>query len=447
VPSGLDATVGPEVLIDAGRREEAREAVKRGHRQARDSGNVLFVMYSAVLEAKLALRLERDPAAARTALDAVEREHADHPYPLVFEPLDTWYGLALLLESEDAAALVRLRRAVEGMVVGDRLLELPTAAIYLAEAEWREGNEEGADRAADLALDAARRLGSNHVLLQALADFPAVVSRRIDAEPDADSAWHELDRALLAQGVTVQARVRASVHLIDFGRCTIVVDGEEVRPRIAKTYELLAYLVSRAPPRADRDELLDALFDGRSDHSTRAYLRQAVRWLRYVLPNPDALVVERGTVRLSDDLVVMADSTAFEAALAEAARLQVSDRLAATLDALAIYDQGDYLPGARSRWVDERRRDLAELATDARCVAADLAFAAERYDEAARLADQVLYADPFRETAWRLTMRISNALGDDDGVIRIYHACQRALADVGTGPSPSTRQLLERLRR
>jgi DNA-binding SARP family transcriptional activator len=447
VPFGLDATVGPEVLIDAGRREEAREAIERGRRLGRASGSLAFELYPAVLEAKLALRLDRDPAAARAALDPLERERAAHPYPLVFEPLDTWYGLALLLQSEDAAALARLRRAVASMVVGDRILELPTAAVYLAEAEWRAGHDEAADHAADLALDAAHRLRSNHVLLQALADFPAVASRRIDAEAGADSPWHDLGRALLAQGVAVEARVRAAVQLIEFGRSAIVVGGEEVRPRIAKTYELLAYLATRAARRAERDELLDVLFDGRSDESTRAYLRQAVRWLRHVLPEADALVVERGSVRLSDDVVIASESTRFEVQLAEAARLQGSDRLAATRDALAVYDRGAYLPGARSAWADKRRELLAQLAADARSEAAELAFAAERYDEAEKLADEVLSVEPFRETAWRLTMRIANVLGDNDGVIRAYHACERALAQVGTTPSPSTRGLLKRLRR
>ena len=40
-----------------------------------------------------------------------------------------------------------------------------------------------------------------------------------------------------------------------------------------------------------------------------------------------------------------------------------------------------------------------------------------------------------------------SALGDEDGVIRAYHACERAVAAIGTGPSPTTRDLLERLRR
>jgi DNA-binding SARP family transcriptional activator len=447
VPIGLDATVGPEVLIDAGRREEARAAIERGRRLALASGMIGFELYPQVLEAKLALRLDHDPEAARGALDRLERNRAPHPYPMVFEPADTWYGLALLLQSEDGAALARLRTAVEGMVVGDRMLELPTAAVYLAEAEWRAGNDEAADRAADLALDAARRLGSNHVLLQALADFPAVASRRIDAERNPDSPWHELGRALLAQGVAIEARVHASVQLMEFGRCAILVNGQEVRPRIAKAYELLAYLVSRPSPRAERDELLDALFDGRNDESTRAYLRQAVRWLRHVLPDAEALIVERGTFRLSDEVAVASESTRFEAALAEAARLQAGDRLADTRDALAIHDQGDYLPGVRSPWADDRRERLAQLAANARTDAAELAFAAERFDEAERLAEEVLQSEPFREAAWRLTMRIANALGDDDGVIRAYRACDQALARVGTAPSPSTHQLFQRLRR
>ena len=44
-------------------------------------------------------------------------------------------------------------------------------------------------------------------------------------------------------------------------------------------------------------------------------------------------------------------------------------------------------------------------------------------------------------------MRSANALGDEDGVIRAYQACERALAEVGTKPSATTRDLLERLRR
>jgi two-component SAPR family response regulator len=273
-----------------------------------------------------------------------------------------------------------------------------------------------------------------------------VASRRIDAEPGADSPWHELGRALIAQGIALATSVQASVELQEFGRRVILVNGQEARPRIAKTYELLAFLATRRPAQAKRDELLEALFEGRTDESARAYLRQAVHWLRQALP-ADAIVVEGGRVRLSDEVAITSESTRFESRLAEAARLQGDDRLAVTLETLRVYDRGEYLPGTRSAWADTRHQELADLATDARYEAAELAFAAGDHDLAQALAGQVLAADPFREAASRLLMRVSDTLGDEKGVIRAYHDCERSLAELGTTPSPSTRQLLERLRR
>jgi two-component SAPR family response regulator len=144
---------------------------------------------------------------------------------------------------------------------------------------------------------------------------------------------------------------------------------------------------------------------------------------------------------------VTGESTRLEARLVEAARLRGEERLEATLEALAICDRGEHLSGLRSAWTDERRRQLEELAADTRQEAARLALEADRYAEAQRLTDRVLDSDPFREGAWRLRMRIAGALGDDDGVIGAYRGCRRVLAQLGTTPSPSTRRLLERLRR
>jgi DNA-binding SARP family transcriptional activator len=165
-----------------------------------------------------------------------------------------------------------------------------------------------------------------------------------------------------------------------------------------------------------------------------------------VLPD-GGLIVQAGCLQLSDGVVISSESAQFESQLAEAARLRGSDRLTATLDALAIYDRGDYLPGARSAWADERHQRLADLATGARYEAAELAYAAGDYELARGQAERVLSADRFREPAWRLVMRIADALGNEQGVIRGYQECERALAELDTTPSPTTRQLLESLRR
>jgi DNA-binding SARP family transcriptional activator len=133
--------------------------------------------------------------------------------------------------------------------------------------------------------------------------------------------------------------------------------------------------------------------------------------------------------------------------LSEAARLQGEERLAATLDALELMERGEYLPGARTAWAEARRQELAALAADARFEAAELAFAAGRHREAERLVASVLRDDPFREAAWRLQMRLASAAGDEDRVIGAFRRCERALGELGTTPSGTTRHLLDALRR
>jgi DNA-binding SARP family transcriptional activator len=334
------------------------------------------------------------------------------------------------------------------MTAGDRLLELPTAAVYLSEARWRADDESGADAAADLAFETARAQGSNHHLLKALASFPSVVTRRLDAEPRADSPWHELGRALRAQDVAVDLPFAARVELHEFGEPAILVDGVTApRPRIAKSYALLAFLTTRPGAEATREDLLTALFDGRSDDSARAYLRQAIHQLREVLRDDVRLVSDAGGVALDGSVGVASESVRLETLLAEAARLQGVERLDATTRALAIAECGEYLAGIASAWVEERREHLALLVADARQDAAELAFAAGRYAEAERLVDAILEHDAFREAAHRLEMRIANAIGDEDRVIAAYRHCERVLGELGTTPSSTTRRLLETLRR
>lgn len=443
----MESFVGADVLLDAGRVDEARAALCRGRNLARASGSPAWVAFHDIAAAKLALRADRDTTSAVAALAGIDSDDAVKGYPLLREWAQTWQGLAMLLEDDDAAALSSLRVAVISMCAGGRILKLPTAAVYLAEAEWRAGNQDAADAAADVALDAARQQGSNHVLLQALTDFPAVVARRIDAEAHADSAWHAVGRALVAQGVAVGTRIPTTVNLVEFGRTAIIFDDTEVRPRIAKCYELLGFLAARNGIPVSRDELLNALFDARDDESARAYLRQTITGVRRLLPDDAMTTSKDGRIALSPDVVVGSESARLEAELAAALRLQGSELVDAAEHALAPMARGDYFPGVGSAWVDERRRRLAELAITARAAAADAAYVADRYWDAQRLAEAVLAADPLREAMWRTSMRVRSAAGDYDGVITTYAQCERALRAAGIRPTATTRTLLDQLRR
>lgn len=442
----VDAIIGPDVLLDAGRVNEARAALARAGKFIQANGSPILTGLHHIVAAKLALRADRDAANATEILAQIDRAGAG-AYSLISELAQTWRGFAALIEDHDDVALSSLRLAVAGMQAGHRILELPTAAVYLAEAEWRAGNQEAADCAADIALHASRQQGSNHVLLQALADFPAVVARRIDAEPHADSTWHGIGRALAAQGVAVGIRIPTAIELVEFGGTAIILNGQEVRPSLAKCYELLSFLAARNGVPATRDELLDALFDARADESARSYLRKTIIGVRRLLRTDALSVGDDGRVGLSPEVRLASESVRLEQDLASAARLQGSELISATEDALAPLQRGEYFPGVASAWTDDRRQHLAEAATTARAAAADAAYATDQYPHAQRLAEAVLVSDPLREATWRTLMRVRGAVGDYDGVITTYAQCEKALRAAGITPAPSTRSLLNQLRR
>ena len=246
-------------------------------------------------------------------------------------------------------------------------MELPTASVYLSEARWRVGDEDGADAAADLAHDAARRQGSNHYLLEALASFPSVVTRRLDSEPRADSQWHELGRALRSQDITVDLRLTARVELVEFGE---PVDSRRRHTGTAaeNRQELRT---ARLPdqPRPCRRRAVRSC-SGRCSTAARTTppapisARPCISFARSC-PARSGSCPSRAACRWRIRVIVSSESARLETLLAEAARLQGEQRIDATLRAIAIPDRGQYLPGLSSIWIEERRDRLA-LVADAR---------------------------------------------------------------------------------
>jgi len=442
------ALAGADLFIDLEDAEAARGAIQRGRKTVLEAGSFGYEMLLTLADAKLALRVEHDDERALALLRSVEEQLAEHPLVNAREACDTWFGLALLHAGRDQEARLRLQGALASMVDGHRYRDRPTAAVYLSEAEWRADNEDAADRAADLAIDAARYQGSNHILLQALSEFPAVLYRRLDSEQNPRSEWHALARALVLQNKRMRPplAVGLTIELRDFGTPQLIVDGSAARPRIGKSYLLLAVLAHARRRRISREELLSTMFgDHAGDEASRVYLRQAIHQLKSVLPE-NTLSSEQGNVELAESVLVTSDSELFELRLAEAVRQQGASRIAATQDAIALFDQGEFLQGIESDWVDTRRRELSELAVDARLDLADLAYAAGDLVAAERYVDAVLGVDLYREAAWRLRMQIAHGLGDEDGVVRAFSGCSEALAELHAEPSAATRKLLAALR-
>lgn len=443
----LTALLGPRLMLEVGDHTEAWRLLHEGRRRIRTTGSSMFETYSLLLEAEFELRLGKDPAAARDIL----RKLAAHPvgsrYTFLVEQRDMLTGLTELHSGDPGAAALHLRRAVKSMQRGERLLYLPSAALYLAEAEWRCGHEEASDVAAETAREAARTQGSEHILLTVLTEFPDILARRIDLEPGADSDWHQLGRALLVRGIQVPEAGIATVEIVEFGRTALLVDGVGVNPGLSKSFELLAYLANGDRDDVSRERLLDSLFDGRRDASTTAYLRQASLKLRKAVPDVLAVGSRPGVLRLSGTARVTTESRRLIGLLGEATAVRGDERLRLLLIALDIADRGAYLPTVTSVWAEDRRQRLDELVRSARLEAAEVAFTLGQLGQARRLAEQVVAADPYREAAWRLLMRLDAALGNHDGVIAAYRRCERALSEIGAQPSGAMVALLRDFRR
>ena len=154
----LHAMVGTQILIDLGRAGAAREAVMRGRELTHASGSLVFVMLNELIEAKMEIRLNRDPHAALAVLARLQDRHAAREYRFIGEAADVWTGLSRPRRcGEDQRALEHLEGAVATMTASDRILELPNrGGLPLRGARWRAGDEDGADAAADLAVTTPR---------------------------------------------------------------------------------------------------------------------------------------------------------------------------------------------------------------------------------------------------------------------------------------------------
>lgn len=442
----FEGTVGVELLLDLQQEQGAREALVKARKRIHESGSIVLDTVSRIIAAKLELRLRRSTGTAMAILGGFETSEEIASYRYLQEFIGIWTGCALLFDGRDEEAVVRLREVVSGMRLADRMLELATAAIYLAEAESRIGDEEAAAAAADLALKTATRQGSRYTVFQALADFPSVAARQIELESDPDGPWHDVGRSLSMRGEVRVLSPSPLLHLRDLGPPVLICDGEERRPRIAKSYALLAYLME-SDGHATRPELLEALFDARHDESTSAYLRQAAQTLRSAFPPGIELLREADMFVLRGADRIETDTIRLRARLSSAQTLIGERRLQAARAVLEEHRGAVYLPGVNCGWVESRRSEVAAMLISARIDTAVAAIQDSRYGFAEELLAETVEADPLREQAWRLLMRVSAAQGLDDHVIDVYRRCESALADVGLTPSSSTRLLMDGLRR
>src|SRR3954454_14182294 len=238
------------------------------------------------------------------------------------------------------------------------------------------------------------------------------------------------------------------------GRLLVEIDGEGLHGALPGRQGrlLFAYLVLNRDRPVRRDELVDALWsENGQPESAEALVRPPLSRLRKAL-GPGRL---EGRTELA---LVLPDDAWIDWEVAHAALARTREALGAgdhqtawqAANEAAEIASARLLPGLEADWIDERRRELADLRVEALEAAATAGAALGGADlpSAERAARAAGEAAPFRESARAALMEVLRAGGNIAEALRVYEDLRTVLRDeLGTTPGARVLALHERLLR
>ena len=243
------------------------------------------------------------------------------------------------------------------------------------------------------------------------------------------------------------------------GRVAVKTDGaviDEAQLGGRQGRLLFAYLVAERSRPVPRDELAEALW-GETPPATRdKALTVIASKLRGALADAgldgrELLTAAFGCYRLDlpegtwVDLFAAASSAQDAEEALAAGELDQARAAAESAESLA---RRPFLPGEDGTWVEQKRRDLADIRERALSVLADACLRSGAAREAAKWAEELIALSPFREAGYRRLMEAHVVAGNRAEALRVYEQCRQLLAEeLGAYPSPETdsiyRALLE----
>ena len=215
---------------------------------------------------------------------------------------------------------------------------------------------------------------------------------------------------------------------------------------------LFVYLVAARSRPVPTDELADAIW-GESPPATweKALTVIASKLRGLVAEDGITLTNAFGCYRLDlpegtwvDLFAAASGAQDAEEALA-AGELDQARAAAESAESLA---RRPFLSGEDGAWVEQERRDLADIRERALSVLADACLRSGAAREAAKWAEELIALSPFSEAGYRRLMEAHVVAGNRAEALRVYEQCRQLLAEeLGAYPSPETdsiyRALLE----
>ena len=250
-----------------------------------------------------------------------------------------------------------------------------------------------------------------------------------------------------------------SLKIFLTGRVAVTTDGAvigEAQLGGRQGRLLFAYLVAERGRAVPRDELAEALWGETPPATSDKALTVIASKLRGAfadagLDGRELLTAAFGCYRLDlpegtwVDLFAAASSAQDAEEALAAGELDQARAAAESAESLA---RRPFLPGEDGTWVEQKRRDLADIRERALSVLADACLRSGAAREAAKWAEELIALSPFREAGYRRLMEAHVVAGNRAEALRVYEQCRQLLAEeLGAYPSPETdsiyRALLE----
>ena len=243
------------------------------------------------------------------------------------------------------------------------------------------------------------------------------------------------------------------------GRVAVETDGaviDEAQLGGRQGRLLFAYLVAERSRPVPRDELAEALW-GETPPATRdKALTVIASKLRGALTDTgldgrELLTAAFGCYRLDLPEGTWVDLFAAESSAQDAEEALAAgelDQARAAAESAESLARPPFLPGEDGTWVEQKRRDIADIRERALSVLADACLRSGAAREAAKWAEELIALSPFREAGYRRLMEAHVVAGNRAEALRVYEQCRQLLAEeLGAYPSPETdsiyRALLE----
>lgn len=215
--------------------------------------------------------------------------------------------------------------------------------------------------------------------------------------------------------------------------------------------ELLGYLVVRPHTRHTREKLIDTLWPDIPLRNGRASLSTALWRLRKVfdrlnLPATDFLITNRDWISFEPSDALILDLAQFNQLIDEAERIEDGQKREMALrSAIKLY-RGSFCEGIYAEWclIERERIERSYLRAMGQLMA--ILMQCQRFEEAAKIGQNILQCDPLREEVHRAVMRCYWKLGRRSKAVGQFQLCARLLqAELRILPMPETIALYQEI--